>query len=59
VNDRFLAVCLWGFAWLALGVPGAAAWTAIRGRGTALTAVGTVVFLFAAAVLANAGADLW
>jgi hypothetical protein len=59
VNERFLAVCLFAFAWVALGVPAAAAWTAIRGRGTALTAVGTVAFLFTAAVLANAGADLW
>jgi predicted outer membrane lipoprotein len=59
VNERFLAICLWGFAWIALGVPAAAAFTAIRGRGTALTAVGTAVFLFTAAVLANAGADLW
>jgi hypothetical protein len=59
VNERFLAICLFAFAWIALGIPGAAAFTAIRGRGDRLTAVGTVVFLFTAAVLANAGADLW
>lgn len=59
MNHYFLAVWLWLFAWLAVSVTSALVYGGVRGRGTRLTAVAAGLALFAAAVLVNAGVDLW
>jgi hypothetical protein len=59
VNPHFLAVCLAVFAACAvLGILPAAV-LAARARQPVMVAVAVVLGLGAAAVLANAGADLW
>jgi hypothetical protein len=59
VNKHFLAVCLFAFAGCALGgiLPGAI--LAARARSITGAVLAVVVALAVAAVLANAGADLW
>ena len=58
--DPFLAVCLWLGAWLAVSVAVTAGWAAgVKWRSPVLAGAAGVAGLFAAAVLANAGADLW
>ena len=59
MSHRFLALALWLGTWFAVGIAASAVYAAIRGRGTALTVPVAAVALLAAAVLANAGADLW
>jgi hypothetical protein len=59
VNHYLLAVWLWLFAWLAVDVAGVLVFNGIRGRGTRLSAVTAAFILFGAAILVNAGVDLW
>jgi hypothetical protein len=60
VNPRFLAVILWLLAWLSVSLAGACGWAAYRRRTRLrLAVVAAAGWLLAAAVLANAGADLW
>lgn len=59
MNQHFLALWLWLLAWCALSVAAAAVYSGIRGHGIRRAAAGASAFLFLAAVLANAGADLW
>jgi Zn-dependent alcohol dehydrogenase len=59
VNPHFLAVCLAVLAACAVTGILPAAVLAAKARQPALAAVAVVVALGVAAVLANAGADLW
>jgi hypothetical protein len=59
VNPRFLAGCLAVLAACAVAGILPAAVLAARARQPALAALAAVVALGVAAVLANAGADLW
>ena len=59
MNHRFLAVCLFTFTGCALIGILPAAVLAARHRDLLMFAVAVVAGLFVAAVLANAGADLW
>ena len=58
MNHRFLAVCLFSWAACTLGTAIVLAVLAVRGRRPVAGAAG-LVLLASAAVLANAGADLW
>lgn len=60
MSPRFLAVMLWLLALLAVDLAGVCGVAALRGRTRApLAAAAVAGLLLAAAVLANAGADLW
>ena len=59
MNPRFLAVICWLLAWLAVSLAAACGWAAARGRSRVLAVTAAAGWLLAAAVLANAGTDLW
>lgn len=59
MNARFLAVVLWALAWLLIDVAAIAAIGFMSERKRALAAGTVIGGGFAAAVLINAGTDLW
>ena len=59
MNRRFLAVALWVIAALILGIGAGDVRTAVRDRKPAAAVPVLLAVAGLAAVLANAGADLW